>query len=55
MKHKTGIVSDGEYQILFAGKNVTIYCHEMDSLMPKEYITLPKGEQENYSEIYGLR
>ncbi len=55
MKARTGITANGEYPILFAGKNVTIYCHRMDSLTPREYVSLPKGESENYSEIYGLR
>ena len=55
LKTKTNITRDGEYSIFFAGKNVTIYCHQMDSSMPKEYMTLPSGEDENYSEIYGLR
>ena len=55
MKQKTGISNDGEYQILFAGKNVTIYCHEMNSTLPKEYLTLKSGENENYSEVYGKR
>ena len=55
MKQKTGINNDGEYQILFAGKNVSIYCHEMNSTLPKEYLTLKSGESENYSEVYGKR
>ncbi len=50
-----GLLSDGEYPVLFAGKNVTVYCHQMSSLVPREYVTLPRGEEENYSEIYGLR
>ena len=49
------IPNDGEYQLLLAGKNISVYCHEMASVLPKEYITLPRGERENYSEIYGLR
>jgi hypothetical protein len=55
MKLKTGLTLDGEYQILFAGKNVSVYCHGMNSSMPEEFVTLPTGEQENYSEIYGMR
>ena len=27
----------------------------MATTMPKEFVTLPRGEEENYSEIYGLR
>lgn len=55
MKLKTGLSMDGEYQILFAGKNVSIYCHGMNSSMPEEFLTLPTGEQDNFSEIYGMR
>ena len=55
MKTKASITADGEYKILFAGKNISIYCHGMDTTMPKEFVTLPRGEEENYSEIYGLR
>ena len=55
MKQKTHIQENGEYQILFAGKNVSIYCHDMNSTIPKEYLTLKAGESENYSEVYGKR
>ena len=55
MKQKTKIQVNGEYQILFAGKNVSIYCHDMNSTLPKEYLTLKAGETENYSEVYGKR
>jgi hypothetical protein len=55
LKTKSGLTVDGEYELLAGGKNLTVYCHDMASPVPREYITLPKGEQENYSEIYGLR
>ena len=55
VKHKTGVVKDEEYQILFAGKNVSIYCHDMNTTLPKEYLTLKSGETENYSEVYNKR
>ena len=46
LRQKTGIRLDGEYKILFAGKNITIYCHNMNSTnsSPKEYLTLHAGE-----------
>lgn len=50
-----GVVKDEEYQILFAGKNVSIYCHDMNTTLPKEYLTLKSGETENYSEVYNKR
>ena len=43
---------DGEYQILVAGKNVSIYCHLMNTTTPKEFITLISGQMENYAEVY---
>ena len=55
MALNASIPNDGEYELLLAGKNISVYCHEMASVLPKEYITLPRGERENYSEIYGLR
>ena len=55
LKQSTGVAEDGEYQVLFAGKNITVYCHDMNSTVPKEYLTLHAGEGENYSEIYGKR
>ena len=46
---------DGEYQMMLGGKNVSIYCHQMNTTWPKEFLTLPTGEEENYSEMYGMR
>ena len=40
---------------MFAGKNVSIYCHDMNTTLPKEYLTLKSGETENYSEVYNKR
>ena len=55
LKQQTGVDRDGEYQILFAGKNITVFCHQMNTSLPKEYLTLHSGEKENFSEIYGKR
>jgi len=46
---------DGEYHMMLAGRNVSIYCHQMNTTWPKEFLTLPTGEAENYSEVYGMR
>lgn len=32
-----------------------IYCAEMQTDFPKEYVTLRGGQTENYSEVYGHR
>ena len=46
---------DGEYEIVLGGKNVSVYCHSMNTSTPKEFISLPSGERENYSEVFGMR
>ncbi|XP_071481500.1 A disintegrin and metalloproteinase with thrombospondin motifs 9-like [Diadema antillarum] len=46
---------DGDYTMLIQGRLLTIYCHGMASSTPAEYLTLPAGEAENYSEIYPKR
>ncbi|KAG8040963.1 hypothetical protein G9C98_001951 [Cotesia typhae] len=46
---------DGEYTLLIGGKNMSIYCHDMGTSEPKEYLTLPAGDRENYAEIYDKR
>ncbi|KAG5308607.1 ATS20 metalloproteinase, partial [Pseudoatta argentina] len=47
--------TDGEYPLLIGGRNMTIYCHGMSSAEPREYLTLPAGDSENYAEIYDKR
>lgn len=32
-----------------------IYCAEMQTDFPKEYLTLRSGQTDNYSEVYGNR
>lgn len=32
-----------------------IYCAEMQTDFPKEYVTLRSGQTDNYSEVYGYR
>ncbi|XP_028666607.2 A disintegrin and metalloproteinase with thrombospondin motifs 20-like isoform X1 [Erpetoichthys calabaricus] len=52
---KQGFTKDGEYLLRIKGKSVQIYCAEMQSEHPKEYVTLRSGQTDNYSEIYGYR
>ena len=37
------------------GDSLQIYCHNMASGHPVEYLTLPAGEEENFSEVFGKR
>ena len=55
VKKKGASQGDGEYPILLGGRNISVFCHQMASNWPKEFLSLPKGEQENYSEVYGMR
>ncbi|XP_033106286.1 A disintegrin and metalloproteinase with thrombospondin motifs 20-like [Anneissia japonica] len=45
---------DKTYTIMLQGNELEIYCHQMDSSNPKEFLSL-KNERENYSEIYPKR
>ena len=39
---------DGEWPLLVAGRNISIFCHGMQTGRPREFLTLQAGEQENY-------
>lgn len=49
------IYRDGEYDMNVGGRNVSIYCHNMHSDSPKEYLTLRAGDTENYAFYMGNR
>uniref|UniRef100_A0A182PKP9 GON domain-containing protein n=1 Tax=Anopheles epiroticus TaxID=199890 RepID=A0A182PKP9_9DIPT len=49
-KHRT----DGEYTMQINRTRVKIYCYGMRTVSPTEYLSLPKGEKENYA-IYSNR
>ncbi|XP_075456208.1 A disintegrin and metalloproteinase with thrombospondin motifs 20 [Ascaphus truei] len=49
------IQTDGEYTLKISNRRVKIYCSGMQSDSPKEYITLVKGETDNFSEVFGYR
>ncbi|KAJ7400306.1 hypothetical protein BTVI_106621 [Pitangus sulphuratus] len=55
MQIKKGIRKDGEYLLNIKGSMIKIYCSGMHLENPKEYLTLIKGEADNFSEVYGLR
>ncbi|XP_047136896.1 uncharacterized protein LOC100201272 isoform X1 [Hydra vulgaris] len=49
-------VLDGDYPMTVFRKDkstteVVVYCHKMSSTEPKEYLTLPSGEKQNYVEV----
>ena len=49
---------DGHYAFHVAGPSggnieLLIYCHDMDSASPKEYLSLPGGKQRNYVSASG--
>lgn len=46
---------DGEYKINIRGREVEIYCHNMNTENPKEYLTLKRGNHENYALFYSKR
>uniref|UniRef100_A0A8C1ITK7 ADAM metallopeptidase with thrombospondin type 1 motif 20 n=2 Tax=Cyprinus carpio TaxID=7962 RepID=A0A8C1ITK7_CYPCA len=52
---KGGVRKDGEHYIKVRSKILQIYCAEMQSGFPKEYVTLRSGQTDNYSEVYGYR
>ncbi|KOC64643.1 A disintegrin and metalloproteinase with thrombospondin motifs 9 [Habropoda laboriosa] len=46
---------DNEYTLVVAGRSMLIYCYEMSSSYPKEYLTLRAGYRENYAEVNNKR
>ncbi|XP_068525490.1 A disintegrin and metalloproteinase with thrombospondin motifs 20 isoform X6 [Anas acuta] len=52
---KKGIRKDGEYLLNIKGRMIKIYCSGMHLENPREYVTLVKGEADNFSEVYGFR
>nr|XP_053653698.1 A disintegrin and metalloproteinase with thrombospondin motifs 9-like isoform X1 [Cherax quadricarinatus] len=46
------VTVDGEYSLLVGGHNMSIFCLGMNTSSPKEYLTLPAGEEGNFAEIY---
>ncbi|KAJ7997853.1 hypothetical protein DPEC_G00216470 [Dallia pectoralis] len=52
---KQGLRLDGEYYLKVMSRILQIYCAEMQTDFPKEYVTLRSGHSDNYSEVYGYR
>lgn len=55
LQMKGGVRTDGEHHIRVHSKILRVYCAEMQSGFPREYVTLRSGQTENYSEVYGYR
>ncbi|KAH8313711.1 hypothetical protein KR067_010642, partial [Drosophila pandora] len=53
LKEMHGVYKDGEFELELRSRMVRIYCHDMASRTPKEYITV--DPQENYSIYYEYR
>nr|XP_046249772.1 A disintegrin and metalloproteinase with thrombospondin motifs 20 isoform X1 [Scatophagus argus] len=52
---RQGVKIDGEYYLKVKSRILQIYCAEMQTEFPKEYVTLRSGLTDNYSEVYGHR
>uniref|UniRef100_A0A3B1KBD0 ADAM metallopeptidase with thrombospondin type 1 motif 20 n=1 Tax=Astyanax mexicanus TaxID=7994 RepID=A0A3B1KBD0_ASTMX len=52
---REGIRKDGEHYLSVKSKFIQIYCAEMQTNFPKEYVTLRSGQTDNYSEVFGYR
>uniref|UniRef100_A0A8C3AK86 ADAM metallopeptidase with thrombospondin type 1 motif 20 n=1 Tax=Cyclopterus lumpus TaxID=8103 RepID=A0A8C3AK86_CYCLU len=52
---RLGVKIDGEYYLKVKSRILQIYCAEMQTDFPKEYVTLRSGQTDNYSEVYGHR
>ncbi|KAK1788812.1 hypothetical protein P4O66_002621 [Electrophorus voltai] len=55
LQMREGIRKDGEHYLRVKSKVLQIYCAEMQTNFPKEYVTLRSGQTDNYSEVYGYR
>ncbi|KAG7523508.1 A disintegrin and metalloproteinase with thrombospondin motifs 20-like [Solea senegalensis] len=52
---RQGVRMDGEYYLKVRSRILQIYCAEMQTDFPKEYVTLRSGQTDNFSEVYGHR
>ncbi|GIY63962.1 a disintegrin and metalloproteinase with thrombospondin motifs 9 [Caerostris extrusa] len=55
IQKRSNITFDGEQEIFIRGRYVKIYCAKMNTSKPQEYITLIRGDQDNYSEVYSKK
>ena len=56
VQERLGPGQDGERLVVVDGKEISVYCHGMDTSNPREFISLTKTEMmDNYSEIFSRR
>ncbi|CAL1267123.1 unnamed protein product [Larinioides sclopetarius] len=55
IQKRSNITYDGEQEIFVRGRYLKIYCSQMNTSHPQEYVTLIRGDQDNYSEVYNKR
>ncbi|XP_019642895.1 PREDICTED: uncharacterized protein LOC109484115 [Branchiostoma belcheri] len=59
MKARRGSAEDGEYTLYpfsaHQDTSVRVYCHNMSSDNPQEFLTLPAGPDNNFAHRYGPR
>ncbi|XP_072528272.1 A disintegrin and metalloproteinase with thrombospondin motifs 20 isoform X2 [Salminus brasiliensis] len=55
LQMREGIRKDGEHYLKVQSRVIQIYCTEMQTNFPKEYVTLRSGQTDNYSEVFGYR
>lgn len=53
IQSRRSVRENGDYVLNIRGKPVDVYCHDMNTLKPKEYIPLPHGD--NYAVYYDKR
>lgn len=52
LRNYFGIVENGDYTLNVTGKLVSIYCNNMNTTKPEEFISLKTGQSQNFAEIY---
>ncbi|XP_053741370.1 A disintegrin and metalloproteinase with thrombospondin motifs 20 isoform X1 [Synchiropus splendidus] len=52
---RQGLRMDGEYYLKVKSRIIQIYCADMQTDFPREYVTLRSAQTDNFSEIFGSR
>uniref|UniRef100_A0A8R1E7G1 GON domain-containing protein n=1 Tax=Caenorhabditis japonica TaxID=281687 RepID=A0A8R1E7G1_CAEJA len=53
IKALSGKARDGNYTVLLDGFTIEVYCHQMNSTIPKAYLNV--NPDTNYAEVYGKK